>query len=219
MESVAVYVLVIVHVTAHGKFYKYPGYINMAGNKDNIVELSNHSELLEAIRKIPIISRYDKSFEYPSESERYAFFLYERPDESSALKALKTILDITGFEDLYENIAHIAYSIQDINGTKKLPLFGIGFSVNKRKVTQLKVYYLLTVIEFEREDAMSKHDNDASMQVMQHLLKELQLDDKAQEVSSLINYMSDNGNDMHIVGLNVEKDKPLSLKLYFSVNK
>ena len=183
------------------------------------MKLCNRNEIIEKIKQLPIISRFDKSLEYPANCERYAFSLYERPDESSAIIALRTILKVTGFESQYEIIVHIAHSIQGINGTKKLPLYGVGFSLYKEKVIQLKVYYILTIVNSERDDAMSKFDNDANSQVIQHLLQELHLEEKIHEVNSLVDYMNNKGNNMHILGLNVEKGKPLSLKLYFRMKK
>lgn len=179
----------------------------------------NSQELFNKIKKIPIISRFEKSAEYPSNDERYAFFLYERPDENSAIEAVKEVLEILGYEELYENIIHFARSIQSINGTKKLPLLGMGFNLNKHNIKRLKVYYILSIIESESEDAMSKVDNKTNVEVMQYLLSELDLAEKASEVNSLIEYMDRNGNEMHIVGLNIEKDKPLSLKIYFRMKQ
>jgi len=173
------------------------------------------NETIKIIGRTSPVTKIEKSVEYPNNFQRYTFSLYDRPNERVAINALKYFLDILQFGEQYDTILHVARLIETINETKKYPLWGAGFSLQQNYVSQLKIYYMLSIFEQETEGAKPMFDDKKSKKIVRRLLREFEMKEDENKIIGMIEYMAENHNPLHIIGLNIEKHKPLALKIYF----
>lgn len=139
-------------------------------------------------------------------------------DNSTIAATVERVLKMVGYESYLELVENVGCRISESLGTAKHPIHIIGFAFNNDSITQLKVYYMLGVFEQEVPKggyAVGKINRALSQKAVEKIVEKLELSEQNQKVQNIFETMSSENLELEFIGLNIEKDAPLSLKLYF----
>ena len=147
--------------------------------------------------------------------KRIAFTILN-PQNSSL--PVSDIVRVTGYGKYLKLIHGITGILRSTINTARYPIHIIGLGFTRRAITQLKVYYMLRRFDKEalrKEVVMGKIDQMHSWKAIKKILKELRCEDQIPKVENIFAEMSGGGFTIEFLGLNLERGKSPSLKLYF----
>lgn len=164
-------------------------------------------------------------FELSSQSEdgllknRVSFFVWRRVNNEEKVRTVRRFINKAGFEEYFNLINSIATLITITVKTALYPIHIVGFRLSRGvSIDQLKVYYMIYTFT-SKEDIMGSLNKEQSREAIVRILKELDIEEKADVLLRAMEIMESSNHQLEFIGLNIEKEKKPSLKLYFKPSK
>ena len=174
-------------------------------------------EIIEEILLIQNV-RIDRSVSYADKRERVTFSLMKILQEEKVVSAIQRILDVVGFSCYQKSVLDLSIIIQNVLKTTKYPLHIVGFGLNNKLIYQLKIYYTFAIFNKIPEGSkyvMAHYDNNLSKAAIKKVLNTLDLVEKEGQIVSIIDSMIEDDFCLDFIGINIAKERPPDLKLYF----
>lgn len=143
-----------------------------------------------------------------------SFFVRRDVNNNEKEETVKRFINKIGFGEYFNLINRIAWLIYVTVKTTLYPIHIVGFSLSRRGIDQLKVYYMIYTFTLE-EDIMGSLNKELNRETLVQILKELDLEEKIDALLKAMQMMESNNYQLEFIGLNIEKGKTPGLKLYF----
>lgn len=152
---------------------------------------------------------------------RLTFSVSHLRKDRKIIKTIEDIVRITGFKDYLNIILETGSLIKKTLGTVLNPVHLVGVGFDKKSIKQLKVYYRFGIFdedEIKKECIMGRVDNELYLKSVKDVLQELDCEEQFTKVERVFQLMTFKNFELEFIGLNIEKNKQPSLKLYFQPN-
>lgn len=175
-------------------------------------------KIIEEILLIQNVRLLEKSVSYANREERVTFSLMKILQQENVVSAIQRILDIVGFSRYQKSLLDLGIIIQNVLNTTKYPLLIVGIGLNNNQISQLKIYYTFAIFNKKREVGeymMAHFENNRSKAAINKVLNKLDLVEKEGQIVSIIDSMTEDDFCLEFIGINIAKERPPDLKLYF----
>lgn len=140
----------------------------------------------------------------------------ERLDNRRTSKTVAEVIGLVGFGEFTAVAEAVASTIAAVIPSIRHPIHHVGFSLGRKAVTELKLYYLTRMYDetsWRSLDVMGAIDKTLVREAVFRVVEELGLEEHAATIDRVMLMLEP--FEIEFLGLNLQKGKPPVFKLYF----